>query len=72
MPWELVVIPGATHLFEEPGAIERVADHAAAWFELHLAEAATSTRADAVGAPLSDAAASDIGGLTSSVQRERP
>jgi putative phosphoribosyl transferase len=35
-PWELVVIPGATHLFEEPGAMERVADHAAAWFELHL------------------------------------
>ena len=37
-PWELVVIPGATHLFEEPGAMERVADHAAAWFELHLAD----------------------------------
>ncbi len=35
-PWELVVIPGATHLFEEPGAMDRVADHAAAWFERHL------------------------------------
>ena len=35
-PWELVVIPGATHLFGEPGAMDRVADHAAAWFERHL------------------------------------
>ena len=38
-PWELVVIPGATHLFEEPGALERVADQAATWFRLHLASA---------------------------------
>jgi putative phosphoribosyl transferase len=37
-PWELVVIPGATHLFEEPGAMERVADHAATWLQLHLAD----------------------------------
>jgi pimeloyl-ACP methyl ester carboxylesterase len=36
---ELVVIPGATHLFEEPGALERVADLAAAWFSRHLAAA---------------------------------
>lgn len=36
-PWELVVIPGATHLFEEPGALEQVADHAATWFQRHLA-----------------------------------
>jgi putative phosphoribosyl transferase len=28
----LVVVPGATHLFEEPGALERVADLAAGWF----------------------------------------
>jgi putative phosphoribosyl transferase len=35
-PNELVVIPGATHLFEEPGALELVADHAAGWFERHL------------------------------------
>lgn len=33
---ELVVVPGATHLFEEPGALERVADLAAFWFERHL------------------------------------
>ncbi len=32
---ELSVIPGATHLFEEPGALEDVARQAAAWFERH-------------------------------------
>jgi putative phosphoribosyl transferase len=31
------VIPGATHLFEEPGALETVADLAARWFLEHLA-----------------------------------
>jgi len=29
---ELVVVPGATHLFEEPGALEEVARLAASWF----------------------------------------
>jgi dienelactone hydrolase len=28
----LAIVPGATHLFEEPGALEDVADLAAAWF----------------------------------------
>jgi predicted phosphoribosyltransferase/dienelactone hydrolase len=32
----LVVVPGATHLFEEPGTLERAAAHAARWFERHL------------------------------------
>ena len=32
----LEVVPGATHLFEEPGALEQVADLAAAWFTEHL------------------------------------
>ncbi|GIG62119.1 hypothetical protein Lfu02_64910 [Longispora fulva] len=31
-PCEVEVVPGATHLFEEPGALARVADLAAAWF----------------------------------------
>ncbi len=31
------VVPGATHLFEEPGALEAVADLAARWFLEHLA-----------------------------------
>ncbi len=34
---KMEVIPGATHLFEEPGALEKVADLAAAWFQKHLA-----------------------------------
>lgn len=34
---ELKIIPGATHLFEEPGALEEVARLAIAWFEEHLA-----------------------------------
>jgi hypothetical protein len=29
---ELEVVPGATHLFEERGALERVAELARAWF----------------------------------------
>jgi putative phosphoribosyl transferase len=29
------IVPGATHLFEEPGALERVADLAANWFLQH-------------------------------------
>jgi dienelactone hydrolase len=33
---ELVVVPGATHLFEEPGALEDVARLAAEWFARHL------------------------------------
>lgn len=33
----LEVIPGATHLFSEPGALDRVADLAARWFREHLA-----------------------------------
>jgi putative phosphoribosyl transferase len=34
---ELEVVPGAGHLFEEPGALERVAGLAAGWFLRHLA-----------------------------------
>jgi len=32
----LEVVPGATHLFEEPGALEAVADLASGWFTRHL------------------------------------
>lgn len=39
-PNELVVVPGATHLFEEAGAIEDVSDLACRWFVSHLAQAA--------------------------------
>lgn len=33
----LEVVPGASHLFEEPGALEQVARLARAWFVRHLA-----------------------------------
>jgi pimeloyl-ACP methyl ester carboxylesterase len=33
---ELVVVPGATHLFEEPGTLDAVAGHAAEWFATYL------------------------------------
>ncbi len=39
---ELVIIPGATHLFEEPGKLEEVARIAAEWFARHLARAEKS------------------------------
>ncbi|AZM58676.1 MULTISPECIES: dienelactone hydrolase family protein [unclassified Streptomyces] len=35
-PHRIHVVPGATHLFPEPGALEQVADLAAAWFREHL------------------------------------
>jgi putative phosphoribosyl transferase len=33
----LEIVPGATHLFEEPGTLDRVIVLAAGWFEKHLA-----------------------------------
>jgi dienelactone hydrolase len=33
----LEIVPGATHLFEERGALEQVQDLAASWFSAHLA-----------------------------------
>ena len=33
----LEIIPGASHLFSESGALERVAALAAGWFKQHLA-----------------------------------
>jgi putative phosphoribosyl transferase len=34
---KLEIVPGATHLFEEPGALEQVAQLASDWFVRHLA-----------------------------------
>ncbi len=39
----LEIVPGATHLFEEPGTLERVAELAGGWFERHF-EPAVATR----------------------------
>lgn len=33
---KLVIIPGATHLFEEPGTLDQVAQHAGEWFSRHF------------------------------------
>jgi pimeloyl-ACP methyl ester carboxylesterase len=33
---KLEIVPGATHLFEEPGTLELAAEHAARWFGKHL------------------------------------
>jgi len=35
-PKELVLVPGAHHLFEEPGALDAVVGHATRWFLRHL------------------------------------
>lgn len=44
----LVIVPGATHLFEEPGALNAVARHAAEWFGRYL-----GARRDSAVAPAS-------------------
>lgn len=33
---KLVIVPGATHLFEEPGTLEQVAEQASRWFVRYL------------------------------------
>ena len=33
---KLIIVPGATHLFEEPGTLEQVAEQAARWFARYL------------------------------------
>jgi len=43
----LEVIPGATHLFEEPGALEQVADLAQGWFTRHFAQPISANVANA-------------------------
>jgi predicted phosphoribosyltransferase/dienelactone hydrolase len=44
-PREVAVIPSAGHLFEEPGALEHVADLAADWFEARFAAVDAGGRA---------------------------
>jgi len=36
---EIKIVPDASHLFEEPGTLERVAELAAAWFRSRLGAA---------------------------------
>lgn len=42
----LEIVPGATHLFEERGALEQVQDLAASWFRAHLIHSAASRSAE--------------------------
>ncbi len=35
-PKKLTIVPGASHLFEEPGTLEQVADQALRWFQRYL------------------------------------
>ena len=35
-PKALQIVPGASHLFPEPGALEAVIDHAGRWFARYL------------------------------------
>jgi len=42
-PVLLEIVPGATHLFEEPGALERVASLAADWFGRYIGSESHST-----------------------------
>lgn len=35
---KMAIVPGATHLFEEPGTLEKVANLAAGWFQYHLSQ----------------------------------
>jgi dienelactone hydrolase len=42
---ELVIVRGASHLFEEPGALEDVAHHAREWFLQYLRREAVGARA---------------------------
>jgi putative phosphoribosyl transferase len=44
---QLVIVPGATHLFEEPGKLEKVAALARDWFLRHLTNAAAQVPATA-------------------------
>jgi len=39
---DVEIVPGATHLFEEPGTLEKVAQLAADWFQKHLTGEHTS------------------------------
>ena len=42
---ELKIVPRATHLFEEPGALEAVAEVAKEWFSRYLGSTGSQTRA---------------------------
>jgi hypothetical protein len=46
---ELAVVPGATHLFEEPGALDQVARLASEWFVKFLGADLPASEAEGQG-----------------------
>jgi putative phosphoribosyl transferase len=50
-PSELAIVPGATHLFEEPGTLEEVSRLAGDWFGRHLSGAREPPRPPATAGP---------------------
>lgn len=50
-PKSLKVVPGATHLFSEPGALDAVVAAALVWFRRHLVDARSEESADALQRP---------------------
>lgn len=53
-PKVLQIIPGATHLFPEPGALEAVIDHAARWFAHYLTAGPSSSSRPGEGKSLQE------------------
>ncbi len=51
-PKALAIVPGATHLFEEPGALDAVMEHAGRWFLDHLGPRPTGASAATGGGNL--------------------
>ncbi|MGB8380464.1 MAG: phosphoribosyltransferase, partial [Dermatophilaceae bacterium] len=47
----LAVVPGATHLFEEPGTLQMAAELARDWFATHLKAKPPPTRPEAHPTP---------------------
>ena len=43
-PKRLVIVPGASHLFDEPGTLEQVAKHALIWFQQYVRPASEDGR----------------------------
>jgi pimeloyl-ACP methyl ester carboxylesterase len=47
----LVIVPGASHLFEEPGTLDQALSAAADWFEIHLRAAKRAPKAETFAQP---------------------
>ena len=52
-PKQLVIVPGATHLFEEPGALEQVAELTRDWFDHYFKTSAAHGTAGPTAKPVS-------------------